>query len=114
MTQLADYQWKNENEATAGGWEYTDVLNDDGSVMTEGHHFFGLGRGRTTRISKDSRYLRGTDRYRRRYPHHYRQRRRYPDTSGDGVTRYRRSRGNRGDARNSDSERYRTGSDIAR
>jgi DNA invertase Pin-like site-specific DNA recombinase len=44
MTQLADLQWKNENEATAGGWEYTDVLNDDGSVMTEGQHFFGLDR----------------------------------------------------------------------
>ena len=44
MTQLAEYQSKNENEATSGGWEYTDVLNDDGSVMTEGQHFFGLGR----------------------------------------------------------------------
>ena len=44
MTQLVEYQTKNENEATSGGWEYTDVLNDDGSVMTEGQHFFGLDR----------------------------------------------------------------------
>lgn len=44
MTELAGYQSKNENEATSGGWEYTDVLNDDGSVMTEGQHFFGLDR----------------------------------------------------------------------
>jgi hypothetical protein len=44
MTQLADYQWKNENEATSGDWEYIDILNDDGSVMTEGQHFFGLDR----------------------------------------------------------------------
>ena len=44
MTQLADYQHKNEHESTTGGWEYTDVLNDDGSVMTEGQHFFGLDR----------------------------------------------------------------------
>ena len=44
MTQLVEYQTKNETEATSGGWEYTDVLNDDGSVMTEGQHFFGLDR----------------------------------------------------------------------
>jgi DNA invertase Pin-like site-specific DNA recombinase len=42
MTQLADYQYKNEHDAISGGWEYTDVLNDDGSVMTQGQYFFGL------------------------------------------------------------------------
>jgi Resolvase, N terminal domain/Recombinase/Recombinase zinc beta ribbon domain len=53
MTQLADYQWKNENEATAGDWEYIDVLNDDESVMTEGQHFFGLDRdGRREELKK--------------------------------------------------------------
>lgn len=44
MTQLADYQYKNEHEAISGGWEYLDVLNDDGSVMTQGQHFFDLDR----------------------------------------------------------------------
>jgi DNA invertase Pin-like site-specific DNA recombinase len=54
MTQLADFQWKNENEATSGHWEYIDVLNDDGTVMTEGQHFFGLDRdGRRDYLLKD-------------------------------------------------------------
>jgi site-specific DNA recombinase len=44
MTQLAEYQQKNEHEAISGGWEYTDVLNDDGSVMTQGQYFFSLDR----------------------------------------------------------------------
>jgi hypothetical protein len=44
MTQLVDYQWKNEHEAISGGWEYIDVLNDDGSVKTRGQHFFELDR----------------------------------------------------------------------
>jgi hypothetical protein len=44
ITQYADYQWKNDNEAIAGDWEYTDALNDDGTVKTEGRHFFELDR----------------------------------------------------------------------
>ncbi len=47
MTQLADYQWKNEHEAISGDWEYIDVFIGDGSVMTQGQHFFSLdGDGR--------------------------------------------------------------------
>jgi len=43
MTQLVDYRWKNEHEATSGGWSTVDVLNEDGSVRTKGQHFFSLG-----------------------------------------------------------------------
>jgi DNA invertase Pin-like site-specific DNA recombinase len=42
MTRLVDYQWKNEHEATSGGWNTVDVLNDDGSVRTKGQHFYSL------------------------------------------------------------------------
>lgn len=53
MTALADYQTKNETQATTGGWEYTDVLNEDGTVMTEGQHFFGLDRDGRREYLKD-------------------------------------------------------------
>jgi DNA invertase Pin-like site-specific DNA recombinase len=53
MTQLVDYQAKNENEATSGGWEFVDVLNDDGSVKTEGQHFFELDRAGRREFLKD-------------------------------------------------------------
>ncbi len=42
--QLREYRRKNEHEATKGHFEYKDVLNDDGSVMTQGQHFFSLDR----------------------------------------------------------------------
>ncbi len=44
IAQYTDYQQRNETEATSGGWELTDVLNDNGSVMTQGQHFFSLDR----------------------------------------------------------------------
>lgn len=42
MTELKGYQKMNEEESTSGRWTYTDVLNDDGSVMTKGQYFYDL------------------------------------------------------------------------
>jgi hypothetical protein len=53
MAQLQEYQERNETEATSGGWEFTDVLNDDGSVKTEGQHFFELDRDGRREYLKD-------------------------------------------------------------
>jgi hypothetical protein len=44
QAQLAEYTELNKKRREKGDWKYTDVLNDDGSVKTEGQHFFGLDR----------------------------------------------------------------------
>ena len=40
--QLREYRWKNEHEATQGGYEYTEIFNPDGSVMTVNQYFSSL------------------------------------------------------------------------
>ncbi len=50
--QLKDLRYKNEHESTGGRWEFTDVLNADGSVQTIGQHFYGLDSdGRRTELA---------------------------------------------------------------
>lgn len=40
--ELDDYERKNREERTGGEWVFTDVLNADGSFITEGQHFRSL------------------------------------------------------------------------
>ena len=42
VAKLAEYKHLNDTESTSGHWDLTDVLNDDGSVMTRGQYFYDL------------------------------------------------------------------------
>lgn len=44
QAQVIEYERKNREEREGGHYEYTDVLNADGSVMTIGQHFFDLDK----------------------------------------------------------------------
>ena len=44
QAQIVEFERKNKEEREGGHYEYTDVLNVDGSVMTIGMHFFDLDK----------------------------------------------------------------------
>jgi len=42
LSELREYQRRNDEESTSGRWAPEDVLNPDGTVMTIGQHFYDL------------------------------------------------------------------------